>query len=115
MLVSVCGLPLGVNNGELLNDAFSASSYNVTTEPWAARLNRVVGGGAWCAANNMTGEYLEIKLAAKSYVTAISTQGKYGKDSKWVTEYTLFHRLYVDRPNVPYTVNGTTEVLKCLA
>ena len=97
-----------------MNDAFTASSYNVSNEPWAARLNRVLGGGAWCALNNMTEEYLEIDLGQKHYVTGISTQGKHGKDGKWVTEYTLLYKTFPNSPFIPYQVNGTTKVLRNL-
>ena len=110
LLVSVCGFPLGVNNGELPTDSFSASSNKLSSEPWAARLNRVIGSGAWCSGNNAIGEYLEVDLGHKCYVTAISTQGQHGLGGNWVTEYTLLHRLDADRPSLPYKVNGTTKV-----
>jgi len=114
LFVSVCGFPLGVNNGELLDDLFTASSYNVNNEPWSARLNRVIGGGGWCAANNITGEYLLIDLGEKKRVTGISTQGKHGKDAKWVTEYTVSSANGLDNLQ-PYMVDGNIKVLRILS
>ena len=98
-----------MNNGQLLDDSFTASSYNVTNEPWSARLNRLIGGGGWCAANNITGEYLIIDLGGKKRVTGISTQGKHGKDAMWVTEYTVSmgHGL---NNLLPYMVDGKIKV-----
>ena len=109
MFVSVCGFPLGVNNGELLNDSFTASSYNINNEPWSARLNRVIGGGGWCATNKITGEYLLIDLGEKKRVTGISTQGKHGKDTKWVTEYTVSSAIGLNNLR-PYMVDGKIKV-----
>lgn len=106
----MCGFPLGVNNGELSNDSFTASSYNVKNEPWTARLNRLIDGGGWCANSNMAGEYLDIDLREEKIVTGISTQGMHGKNGKWVTEYTLSHKIYGGDPWLPYTVDGTTKV-----
>ena len=100
-----------MNSGDLTDVSFAASSFNVLHEPRAARLNRVIGGGAWCAKRNTPGEYLEIDLGQKSYVTGISTQGKHGQDSKWVTEYELNHRPDTKSAYLPYTFdNGTTKV-----
>ncbi len=97
---------MGVNNGDLLEEAFTASSYNVSTEPWAARLNR---DGAWCAENNLTGEYLQIDLGEKEMVTGVSTQGKHGKDGKWVTEYTMSWA-HGNNPMLPYMDDGNIKV-----
>lgn len=100
-----------MNSGELMNGSFAASSFNVDHEPWAARLNRVVGAGAWCAASNKSGEYLEIDLGQESHVTGISIQGKHGQDKKWVTEYALYTRPGISGAYLPYTnPNGTTRV-----
>lgn len=98
-----------MNNGELLDDSFTASSYSFTNEPWSARLNRLIGGGGWCAANNITGEYLFIDLGGKKRVTGISTQGKHGKDAKWVTEYTLSTAHGLNNL-LPYMVDGKIKV-----
>lgn len=99
-----------MNNRELSNDSFTASSYVVNTEPWNARLNRLIGSGSWCADNNKTGEYLEIDLVDRKILTGISTQGKHDKDGKWVTGYTLNYWDNGGLPFQPYTVNGTTKV-----
>lgn len=98
-----------MNNGELLNDSFTASSYNVNNEPWSARLNRVISAGGWCAANNITGEYLLIDLGKKKRVTGISTQGKHGKDAKWVTEYTVSSAIELNNLQ-HYMVDGNIKV-----
>ena len=98
-----------MNNGQLLDDSFTASSYDVNNEPWSARLNRVIGGGGWCAANNITGEYLLIDLIEEKRVTGISTQGKHGKDTKWVTAYTISRANGLDNL-LPYMVDGNIKV-----
>lgn len=110
-LFTVCGFPLGVNSGELKNNSFTASSSIVTYEPWSGRLNRVAGGGAWCASSNKEGEYLEINLGKIVHVTGLSTQGKHGQDGKWVSEYHLYYRPSSDYSYVPYKLpNGTIKV-----
>ena len=101
-----------MNNGEVPDDAFNASSYNLATEPWAARLNRLIGDGAWCAANNLAGEYLLVDLGEKKKVTGISTQGKHGKDGKWIKEYTMSWA-HGNNALLPYTVNGSIKV-RCI-
>lgn len=98
-----------MNNGDLLDDSFTASSYSVTNEPCSARLNRLIGGGGWCAANNITGEYLLIDLGEKKRVTGISTQGKHGKEAKWVTEYTVSSAIGLNNM-LPYMVDGKIKV-----
>ena len=104
-----------MNSGHLTDDLFAASSFKVLHEPGAARLNRVIGGGAWCAERNTLGEYLEIDLGQKSNVTGISTQGKHGQDGKWVTVYELHHRPDAKSAYIPYTFgNGTTKVFDLL-
>lgn len=109
-LNSVCSFPLGANNYQLGNESFSASSFNLESKPWAARLNRVVGSGAWCAENNAIGEYLEIDLVQKLRVTGIATQGEHAQRGNWVTEYTLWYRQHGNSPLAPYTASETTKV-----
>lgn len=109
-LDSVCSFPLGANNYQLGNESFSASSFNLESKPWAARLNRVVGSGAWCAENNAIGEYLEIDLVQKLRVTGIATQGEHAQRGNWVTEYTLWYRQHGNSPLAPYTAGETTKV-----
>ena len=109
-LTIVCGFPLGVNNGELLSDSFTASSYGMSNEPWNARLNRLIGNGSWCAEKNITGEYLQIDLKHSKMLTGISTQGKHDKDGKWVTEYSLYYWEKEGLTPQPQTVNGSTKV-----
>ena len=109
-LNSVCSFPLGANNYQLGNESFSASSFNLESKPWAARLNRVVGSGAWCAENNAIGEYLEIDLVQKLHVTGIATQGEHAQRGNWVTEYTLWYRQHGNSPLAPYTASETTKV-----
>ncbi|XP_022785986.1 uncharacterized protein LOC111326285 [Stylophora pistillata] len=106
----VCGFPLGVNDGELSNDSFTASSYGVGNEPRNARLNRLIGNGSWCAEKNLTGEYLQIALKDSKMITGISTQGIHHKDGKWVTEYALYYRDKEGSTFQPYTVDRFTKV-----
>lgn len=71
MFVLVCGFFLGVNNGELLNELFIVSSYNVNNEFWSVWLNCVISVGGWCVVNNIIGEYLFIDLGKKKRVIGI--------------------------------------------
>ena len=86
--------PLGMENGEIPNEAVKASSYfRSRTIPWQARLNNMetIGyTGAWCTLQNAIGEYLQIDLGKKRVVNKIATQGRpWTTDIQWVTSYKL--------------------------
>ncbi|XP_067031048.1 lactadherin-like [Acropora muricata] len=86
--------PLGMENGEIPNEAVKASSYfRSRTIPWRARLNNMetIGfAGAWCTLQNAIGEYLQIDLGKKRVVNKIATQGRpWTTDIQWVTSYKL--------------------------
>ena len=80
--------PLGMENGEIPNEAVKASSSWRLCEPWRARLNNIAGH--WGALQNAVGQYLQIDLGKERVVNKIATQGKPSTVIfQWVTSYKL--------------------------
>ena len=81
-----------MENGLLLNSAITASSvYGASTHrSWEARLNNVPKGnsGAWSAASNKAGQWLQIDLGEERLLTNFATQGR-PSSAQWVTSYTI--------------------------
>ncbi|KAL3847794.1 hypothetical protein ACJMK2_018688, partial [Sinanodonta woodiana] len=70
----VCNSPLGLENGTLRNDQFSASStYNSNYLPHAARLNS--GGDGWIASVYDSYQHLIIDLEGYWNITGFAVQG----------------------------------------
>lgn len=87
-----CSLPLGLENGDVPDAAFSASSSaNSKHGPARSRLNiqsNSKGYGAWSAGANNGKQWLQIDFGELVRVTKVATQGR--QDSgQWVTKYTL--------------------------
>ena len=81
-----------MESGLLPNSAITASSvYGTSThEAWLARLNNVPTGnsGAWSAASNKAGQWLQIDLGEERLLTNFATQGR-PSSLQWVTSYTI--------------------------
>ena len=81
-----------MENGLLPNSAITASSvYGASTHgAWLARLNNVPKGnsGAWSAASNKAGQWLQIDLGEERLLTNFATQGR-PSSAQWVTSYTI--------------------------
>ena len=81
-----------MENGLLPNSAITASSvYGASTHrSWEARLNNVPKGnsGAWSAASNKAGQWLQIDLGEERLLTNFATQGR-PSFPQWVTSYTI--------------------------
>ena len=81
-----------MENGLLPNSAITASSvYGASTHrSWEARLNNVPKGnsGAWSAASNKAGQWLQIDLGEERLLTNFATQGR-PSSPQWVTSYTI--------------------------
>ena len=81
-----------MENGLLPNSAITASSvYGASTHrSWEARLNNVPKGnsGAWSAASNKAGQWLQIDLGEERLLTNFATQGR-PSSAQWVTSYTI--------------------------
>ena len=81
-----------MENGLLPNSAIIASSvYGASTHrSWEARLNNVPKGnsGAWSAASNKAGQWLQIDLGEERLLTNFATQGR-PSSPQWVTSYTI--------------------------
>ena len=81
-----------MENGLLPNSAITASSvYGASTHrSWEARLNNAPKGnsGAWSAASNKAGQWLQIDLGEERLLTNFATQGR-PSSPQWVTSYTI--------------------------
>ena len=82
-----------MESGLLPNSAITASSvYRASTNrSWLARLNNVPNGefwGAWVAASNEAGQWLQIDLGEERLLTNFATQGR-PSSPQWVTSYTI--------------------------
>ena len=81
-----------MENGLLPNSAITASSvYGASTHgAWLARLNNVPKGnsGAWSAASNKAGQWLQIDLGEERLLTNFATQGR-PSSAQWVKSYTI--------------------------
>ena len=91
-----CSLPLGVENGHLPDEAFSASSsHSAKNGPVRSRLNihsDSKGYGSWAAGANDGKQWLQIDFGELVLVTKVATQGRQDAD-QWVTKYTLSYSL----------------------
>ena len=81
-----------MESGLLPNSAITASSVYGTSKhgAWLGRLNNVPKGnsGAWSAASNKAGQWLQIDLGEERLLTNFATQGR-PSSAQWVTSYTI--------------------------
>ena len=81
-----------MESGLLPNSAITASSvYGTSTHgAWLGRLNNVPKGnsGAWVAASNEAGQWLQIDLGEERLLTNFAAQGR-PSSPQWVTSYTI--------------------------
>ena len=81
-----------MESGLLPNSAITASSVYGTSAhgAWLGRLNNVPKGnsGAWSAASNKAGQWLQIDLGEERVLTNFATQGR-PSSPQWVTSYTI--------------------------
>lgn len=97
MLISVyrCSLPLGLENGQVPDAAFSASSNPANHGPERARLNIHAASsktGAWSAKTNDVKQWLQIDFGELVRVTKVATQGRQDSD-QWVTKFSLSYSM----------------------
>ncbi|XP_067039270.1 zinc metalloproteinase nas-4-like isoform X2 [Acropora muricata] len=97
-----CFFALGLEKGTIRDSQLRASSSQPFLDAHQARLHLTAGSkgnGAWCAAKNTIGEYLQIDLGSIHTISAIATQGMEGLfiTSAWVSGY-----------KVQSSVNGNT-------
>ena len=84
-----------MESGLLPNSAITASSVYGTPNrhgAWLARLNNVRNSGAWSAASNKAGQWLQIDLGEERLLTNFATQGR-PSSPQWVTSYTIMFSL----------------------
>ncbi|XP_065561110.1 discoidin domain-containing receptor tyrosine kinase B-like [Artemia franciscana] len=78
-----CDSSLGMESSQITDDNLSASSsYVKSVSPVYARARIDKGGGAWCPSSVIksgVNEWLEINLNSDHVITAVETQGRYGK------------------------------------
>ncbi|KAL9978631.1 hypothetical protein ACROYT_G016168 [Oculina patagonica] len=93
LLIYRCSLPLGLENFQVPDGAFSASSsHDANHGPERSRLNLHSDNkgrkGAWSAKTNDGKQWLQIDFGELVHVTEVATQGRQDAD-QWVTKYTL--------------------------
>ena len=87
---------MGLSSQEIPNEGFTASSVlSSNYAPWLGRLGASEGGGAWCAKDNNSAQFLKIDLGRMSKITHVEVQGKGQKSilpnlaTAWVKTFAL--------------------------
>ena len=92
IIYAVCPVPLGMENGTILDSQITASSvFAPNYAAQQARLHFKAGGGktgSWSAENNDDSQWLQVDLKQTTRVTEIATQGR-NAYRQWVTQYKL--------------------------
>ena len=100
-----CASPLGLEDGQIPNSAFKATSvYGSTWGPELARLrnkNRSPNGNCWLSKYNDVGQWLQIDLGKTTKVTRIATQGR-DDANQWVSTYTISSSMDAKNRFVPF-------------
>ncbi|XP_031548818.1 uncharacterized protein LOC116286409 [Actinia tenebrosa] len=105
--------PLGMSKWRIANSQITATSHaGPGTEPWRARLNSDDLSDAWCAGEDVIGQYLNIDLLYEHSVTHIALQGRFATASEaWVIDYQLLYSM--DNIVWNYYVNASyVKILK---
>lgn len=88
-----CFQPLGIQNGAIKNEQFSASSTKKYHYPHLARLNRNDGSRAWCAMNNDTKPWIKVTLNGTYRITKVAIQGRNHTYRGWfVTKFRVMYQ-----------------------
>ena len=89
-----------MENSKIENSSITASSWlsGTGSEPWNARLNRVYGVGAWCAAENNNQQYLQVGFIRKHIVTQLALQSKTSSASPGLARIT--------KAKISYSLDG---------
>ncbi|XP_048577892.1 uncharacterized protein LOC5504709 isoform X2 [Nematostella vectensis] len=91
-----CKEDLGMQTSMISDSSVTASSIrNLGYKPSFARIGRHYGNGAWCAATDAKGEYLQVDLGVLYRVTGVALQAKL-KDTQgfveaWVKLFKIVH------------------------
>ncbi|XP_037731519.1 uncharacterized protein LOC119562399 isoform X1 [Drosophila subpulchrella] len=99
--IATCNVPLGMESLVITDAQITASSAHDMgfVGPQHARLKNDNNGGAWCPkhmVSNALNEYLQVDLLQTHVITAIRTQGRFGKGQG--QEYTEAYVLEYWRP-----------------
>ncbi|EDO37662.1 predicted protein [Nematostella vectensis] len=82
-----------MEDGRIKDDQITQSSYyDYMSMGKHARLNILVGLGAWMAQGFASGERIQIDLNRLVIVTKVATQERYGLD-RWITSFTISYSL----------------------
>eukprot|EP00163_Fabomonas_tropica_P018615 TRINITY_DN32_c0_g1_i1.p1 TRINITY_DN32_c0_g1~~TRINITY_DN32_c0_g1_i1.p1 ORF type:complete len:1693 (-),score=558.43 TRINITY_DN32_c0_g1_i1:161-5239(-) len=113
------GLPAGMANKAIRDDQIYASTYYPTLSydchERFGRLNSTAGAGAWVAAQNTLGQFLEIDMGAVGYMTGVATQGRskhaasFSGAANWVTAFKLAYSTDGQAWHM-YALNGAVHV-----
>jgi len=89
--VKTCLMPVGVEDGRISEEAFTASTYySAAYLPNRGRLNLLPSGGksCWAAKQNNANQWLQVKLGRMFNVRGVATQGRHDGD-QWVKSYSV--------------------------
>ncbi|PFX14331.1 EGF-like repeat and discoidin I-like domain-containing protein 3 [Stylophora pistillata] len=89
--VKKCLMPVGVEDGRIPDEAFTASSSaNAKYLPYRGKLNLLPSGGkyCWAAKQNNANQWLQGNLGRLFNVRGVATQGRHDSD-QWVTSFSL--------------------------
>lgn len=96
--------------GKLSDSAFSASSSQVDSEPWQAKMKSGGVGTSWQPVNNEHGEYLQVDLGMLEPVYGVSTAGGVNHVTSYELLYSVNNVTYsyislLNFPEVCYITN----------
>ncbi|XP_022807914.1 lactadherin-like [Stylophora pistillata] len=89
--VKNCLMPVGVEDGRIPDEAFSASSSASSSYlPNRGRLNLAPSGGkhCWAAGQNNANQWLQVNLGRLFNLRGVATQGRHDHN-QWVTSFSL--------------------------
>jgi len=89
--VKSCLMPVGVEDGRIPDEAFSASSSASSSYlPNRGRLNLIPSGGkyCWAAGQNNAKQWLQVNLGHLYNIRGVATQGRHDAN-QWVTSFSL--------------------------
>ncbi|XP_017777041.1 PREDICTED: discoidin domain-containing receptor 2-like [Nicrophorus vespilloides] len=93
--IQSCNEPLGMESGDIPDEAISASSsYVPNVGPKNGRLRIEKAGGGWCPKQQVEQgirEYIQVDLEDVHVITGVQTQGRYdrGRGQEYAEEYTV--------------------------
>ncbi|CAF1363826.1 unnamed protein product [Adineta ricciae] len=103
--LETCRYPLGIENGKILDSAFSSSSH-ASEETRASKARIRSDNDGWCPENKIsstTNEYIQIDLVNLTVITLVELQGKFSQKS---------NEHYADAFRVEYRRNSEQQWIR---